>query len=137
MTDYYISGDSIIRASDRKVLTRDPLNAEFKEFLLWTLAGGVPKPPPPEPAAALTQALQAYMDARAGGYGYDDLKAVCGYLPDDPNPRFAAEGTAFRAWRSNVWTAAYEHLALVQAGEAPFPTIDEAIAMMPALVITY
>lgn len=92
-------------------------------------------PPPPSvesQVAALTTAVQAAMDAQARALGYDDIKTAITYR-GDPNPKFAAEAEAFFAWRSSVWTQAYAHLALVQAGQAPMPTVEEAIAMMPAL----
>ncbi|MBS0427615.1 MAG: hypothetical protein JSR41_10055 [Proteobacteria bacterium] len=80
--------------------------------------------------AALTAAVQIVLDAQARSFGYDDIKTAITYR-GDPNPKFAAEAEAFFAWRSAVWTQAYQHLALVQAGGAPMPTAEEAIAMMP------
>lgn len=93
-------------------------------------------PSPVDPVPVLVSALQGLMDAKARTYGYDDLKTAITYR-GDPNPRFAAEAEGFFVWRSGVWTTAYAHLARVKAGEATFPTLDEAIAMMPPLTITY
>jgi hypothetical protein len=95
-----------------------------------------PVPSAAEEATGLVSGLQALMDTRARTYGYDDLKTAITYR-GDPNPRFAAEAEGFFVWRSGVWTTAYTHLARVQAGEVDFPTLDEAIAMMPPLTITY
>jgi len=80
----------------------------------------------------LTDAVQEALDAAARSIGYDDIKTAITYRGDS-NPKFAAEAEAFFAWRSAVWTQAYAHLALVQAGQAPMPTAEEAIAMMPVL----
>lgn len=94
-----------------------------------------PEPPAPSPeemVKALTDAVQAAMDSRAQMVGYDDIKTAITYR-GDPNAKFSGEAEAFFSWRSAVWTQAYAHLALVQAGEAPMPTVEEAIAMMPAL----
>ncbi|MDR6455488.1 hypothetical protein [Variovorax paradoxus] len=91
---------------------------------------------PPDPVPSLVSGLQALMDAQAKALGYDDLKTAITYR-GDPNPKFAAEAEGFFVYRSGVWTTAYAYLARVKAGEVPFPTLDEAIAMMPALNITY
>lgn len=84
--------------------------------------------------ALLTAALQGELDARARALGYDDIKTAITYR-GDPNPKFDAEAQALFVWRSAVWTQAYALLAQVQQGQAQFPTIEEAVAMMPALVI--
>lgn len=87
-----------------------------------------------DPVAAITVALQSEMDARARVLGYDDIKTAITYR-GDPNPAFATQAEALFLWRSAVWTQAYEVLARVQQGQAEFPTVQEAIDMMPALVI--
>ena len=98
---------------------------------------GMPRevqPSPPNPVDMLTQALQAEMDAKARTLGYDDIKAAISYR-GDPNTKFATEAEALFLWRSAVWTQAYALLEQVQQGEAQFPTVQDAIDMMPALVI--
>lgn len=102
-------------------------------------AGDPREVPPVEPSPAdmvvmLTGALQSEMDTRARVRGYDDIKTAITYR-GDPNPKFAAEAEALFVWRSAVWTQAYAHLALVQMGQAELPTIEEAIEMMPPLLI--
>lgn len=91
-------------------------------------------PPPTNPVDSLTVGIQGYMDAMARSLRYDDLKTAVGYR-GDPNPKFAAEAETFFLWRSAVWTACYAYLALVQAGQKPFPTLEEAIAMLPVLTL--
>lgn len=86
----------------------------------------------PDPETTLTNALQEKMDATARSFNYDSLATAITYR-GDPNPKFAAEAEAFFQWRSAVWTTAYAVLDDVKAGKRPFPTIDEAISMMPAL----
>jgi len=88
----------------------------------------------PNPVAPLVAGLQAHMDGVARTYGYDDIKTAITYR-GDPNPKFAAEAEALFEYRSGVWTTAYAYLARVQAGEVSFPTLAEAIAMMPALTL--
>ena len=98
---------------------------------------GLPREAQPvaaDPVVVLTAALQFEMDARARALGYDDIKTAITYR-GDPNPKFAAEAQALFVWRSAVWTQAYALLDQVRQGEAKFPSIDEAIAMMPPLEI--
>jgi hypothetical protein len=94
----------------------------------------LPKASASDELAAITAALQDCMDKKAKALGYDDIKTAITYR-GDPNPKFAAEAEALFAYRSAVWTEAYSLLASVQAGTAQFPTIAEAIAMMPQLTI--
>lgn len=49
----------------------------------------------------------------------------------DPRPEWAAEGAAFTAWRSAVWSFVYDWLARVQAGNAAPP--EDAAALVAAL----
>jgi hypothetical protein len=93
-----------------------------------------PPAPSPDPIEVLTWALQAELDVGARALGYDDIKTAITYR-GDPNPKFAAEAEGLFQWRSAVWTQAYALLADVQAGQAQFPTVEAALAMMPALVI--
>lgn len=98
---------------------------------------GLPRekvPPEPDPVGILTAALQGEMDARARALGYDDIRTAITYR-GDPNPVFAAQAESLFVWRSDVWTQAYALLAQVQQGLAQFPTVEEAIAMMPVLQI--
>jgi hypothetical protein len=91
-------------------------------------------PAAPDPVAMLTVVLQDAMDEMARAHGYDDIKTAITYR-GDPNPKFAAEAEGFFMWRSAVWTQAYALLAQIQQGLAQFPTVQEAIAMMPMLQI--
>ena len=91
-------------------------------------------PAPIDPVNTLTAALQGAMDEEARMYGYDDIKTAITYR-GDPNPVFAAQAEAFFVKRSAVWTQAYALLAQVEQGLAQFPTVEEAIAMMPVLQI--
>jgi hypothetical protein len=95
------------------------------------------KPPAPvDPVPLLVQAVQAQLDATAQSYGYDDIATAITYR-GDKNPRFAAEAEGLFDLRSDAWTTAYAILAEVQSGARPFPTIPEALALLPSLNITY
>lgn len=100
-----------------------------------------PPAPAPTPEAAppteedmrqtLVDGIQSYLDDMARMLGYDDMRTAVTYADEPAVPRFQAEGQALRAWRSLVWAACYEHLALVQAGTAELPTLEQAIEMLP------
>ncbi|MDM0097539.1 hypothetical protein QTI51_09640 [Variovorax sp. J22G73] len=90
--------------------------------------------PPVDPTPALVAAVQTALDDGARSRNYDDIATAITYR-GDPNPKFAAEAEVFFAWRSAAWTKAYEILAEVQTGNREFPTIPEALALLPALVL--
>lgn len=135
MTYKLTNHTSILRLSDSACLPADHGNQDYLDYLKWLDEGNVPEPadqPVIDPIGALTDALQAYMDAQAKDRGYDDLKTAITYR-GDPNPRFAAEAEGFFLWRSAIWTTAYEMLG---RGEIP-ESIEDAIALMPTLNIEY
>ena len=94
-----------------------------------------PTPTIEEMIAANTAAIQKELDRQAQAKGYDNIVSACSYAAQEGGAPFQAEGAAFLAWRSAVWTHAYAVLAQVQAGELPMPTPQEAVAQMPALVL--
>lgn len=82
-----------------------------------------------EQAAALKAAtamaiafVQQRLDALAQSWGYDDIKSGCTYA-GDPYPRFNAEGTAMRNWRSATWAAVDAHRDAA--------SMDELIGYLP------
>lgn len=64
-------------------------------------------------------------------YGYDNIVSAASYA-GDKNPKFNAEGTAARAWRSDCFIALYAALP-TYAAMAPdqWPTMDYIIANLP------
>jgi len=102
----------------------------------WDGSQWVPPPAPTpeeilhEQMRALEAAVQAHIDAtaRARGYRHGDSAALHAL---DPRPEWAAEGAAFTAWRSAVWSFVYDWLARVQAGNAAPP--EDAAALVAAL----
>jgi hypothetical protein len=85
---------------------------------------------PEEITARLTRAVDNYLNDTAKSYGYDDIRSMVSYK-DDPNPKFDAEGTAAKFWRSAVFTYCIEVIAAVQAGTRDIPTEAELIAELP------
>ena len=101
--------------------------------------------PPPEPTQEeiaeqiqqeFTNAIQSYLDTKAQELNYDSCLSVCSYV-DTGVAKFDAEGKAFRAWRSAVWTKGYEILDKVLAGKRKLPTKEELISELPELIIDY
>lgn len=92
-----------------------------------------PAPSPEALIAAVTVAIQAELDRQAKLKSYDDIVSACSYAAQEVGAPFQAEGAAFLAWRSAVWTQAYAVLADVVAGTVPMPTPAEAVAQMPTL----
>lgn len=101
--------------------------------------GGDPQPTPEEQQAALmkamTDAVQAHMDAKARAKGYDNLLSAVTYAEEPTVPKFQAEGVAFRAWRSAVWAYCYEQLDAVLSGQRETPTVEQLISELPPLVL--
>jgi hypothetical protein len=118
-----------------------PAGAEARwdgtHWQVFTYPAPTPEPPPPEPTpeeirAALAAAVQANLDGLARSWGYDGIASAVTYAGEPAVPRFAAEGAALRAWRSQVWAACYEVLAEVQAETRPIPTEEELLGDLPA-----
>jgi hypothetical protein len=118
---------SILRQSDGASIPADPLNADYRDYLAWVESGNTPAPyvPPALTVADYIAATQAHLDAHAQAWGYDDLKSACTYV-GDPYPRFNAEGTVLRNWRSDVWA----FLDTVVIPEV-LPTVEEFLALLP------
>lgn len=86
---------------------------------------------PPPTAADYSRALRIMLDAKAQERQYDGILTAVTYL-DDPNPAYAAEAAALKAWRSAVWTYSLAALANVQAGTRDAPTVEDFLAEVTA-----
>lgn len=78
-------------------------------------------------------AIQAKVDATAQARSYDSGITCASYV-GSTNADWAAEASAFVAWRDAVWMHAYTELAQVEAGLRPRPTIPQIIAELPAII---
>lgn len=79
------------------------------------------------------RAIQAHVDSAAQARSYDSGITCASYLGSTV-PAWAAEASAFVAWRDAVWAYAYTELAKVEAGEREQPTVTEIIGELPAMV---
>jgi hypothetical protein len=81
---------------------------------------------------ALTDAIQARLDAFAGTRGYDGILSAATYAASAV-PKFRAEGQYAVEARDLTWARAYEVLEAVLSGIRPMPTTEEVFAELPAL----
>lgn len=84
--------------------------------------------------AALTAAVQGYLDGKARELGYDSVFTACTYADEPLVPKFQAEGLAFRGWRSKVWASCESIMQSILDGARGVPTPAELIAELPAFV---
>lgn len=96
----------------------------------------VPPPPePPTPEQVIEQfrvAIQAHVDATAQSRRYDNGISLASYV-NSTVPQWAAEATAFVAWRDAVWAYSYAELDKVLNEEREQPTVEDFLAELPAI----
>jgi hypothetical protein len=80
--------------------------------------------------ARITAAIDAHVEAQARALGYNSAAHLASYTASTV-PGWAAEATAFVAWRDAVWIAAYG-LQDDHARAGTLPTPDAAVAALPA-----
>ncbi|MEN1835479.1 hypothetical protein AAIM60_21605 [Pseudomonas lijiangensis] len=83
----------------------------------------------------LRNGIQNHMDTVAEAAGYDDIRSAITYADEPSEPRFQAEGQAFRAWRSLVWAYCYKQIDAVKANARDIPALEELIYELPALAL--
>lgn len=97
------------------------------------LAAIAPKPPTiQEQKDAISNAIQKMLDDKAKSLRYDSIlsaRSYAGYV----NP-FQAEALKLADWAANCWATAGSIEAQVNAGTMIMPTVDQALAMMPAYI---
>ena len=81
----------------------------------------------------LTSFVQSHLDLTARAYGYDDIRAAVSYADEPAVPKFQAEGSAMRAWRSLVWAHCNQVLMDVQSGQREPPTPEQLLAELPSV----
>ena len=81
--------------------------------------------------AALTQAVQSYLDSKAQERNYDNIHTACTYI-NSSDPIFASEASALLLWRDKVWRECYSILDDVKAGRKPIPSVSELLAELPS-----
>lgn len=77
-------------------------------------------------------AVQRRLDDFAATREYDGILSACTYVPST-DAKFAGEGQYCVNARDAHWAKCYEIMGAYQAGLRPLPTVEEALAEMPAL----
>lgn len=77
-------------------------------------------------------AIQAHVDAAAQARRYDGGVSLASYVASS-NPAWAAEATAFVAWRDAVWAYAYAELDKVLAGQREQPGVEVFLGELPVI----
>lgn len=110
----------------------------------WVLRD-IPQPPappapapPPEPVPltpeqqmeALDDLLENLLDDIARSQGFRSMDRAVSYR-GDPNPVTDAKAQALFLYRSEFWARCDQEKALILAGDAEIPTLEEAKAMLP------
>lgn len=86
--------------------------------------------PPEAQANQMSGWVKQLLDTTAKDSGYDNMATAVGYV-GDPNPVWAADAEALRAYRSAVWSAALPQINNVKAGTSVIPLRSLFIAMLP------
>jgi hypothetical protein len=79
------------------------------------------------------QAVEAHVEATVAERGYSSGASCAGYL-NSTIPSWAAEATAFIAWRDAVWAHVFAQMTLVEAGDREEPTVEALVAELPPIV---
>jgi hypothetical protein len=82
--------------------------------------------------ARFQAAIEAHVNVTAHARGYHSDVSLASHVASTI-PAWAAEATAFIAWRDAVWLHVFAQLALVESGDREEPTIDGLIAELPAI----
>lgn len=77
-------------------------------------------------------AIQVHIDATAQSRNYDSGNSLASYTAST-NEAWAAEASAFVAWRDAVWAYAYAELDKVETHQRAVPTVEEFIGELPSI----
>ena len=101
----------------------------------WEAGGNATPAYDPQPPTAddYRLAIQNLIDSHAQSRRYDNGNSLATYV-SSTIPQWAAEATAFVAWRDAVWAYAYAELDKVLAGEREQPSVEDFIGELPQIV---
>ncbi|WP_324730965.1 hypothetical protein [Pseudomonas paeninsulae] len=144
MTTYQLTGEGyVIRdGSDHVPIADTPDypndSPDYRAYLDWLASGNTPTAVEiatqlERAEAALTQAVQAYMDTIARSHGYDGILSLCSYATSSV-AQFAAEGQAGVVWRDGCWSVGHQIADDVRAGLRPTPTLAQVFDELPSMV---
>lgn len=82
--------------------------------------------------ARFETAIQGHIDTIAQSRRYRDGFALAGYVASTV-PQYAAEATAFVAWRDAVWLYAYGELDKALNGQREIPSVEDFMEELPLI----
>lgn len=89
---------------------------------------------PPPTVDDLRRAVDWHVEQTARARQYNNAASCASYVTSSVSA-WAAEATAFVAWRDAVWVFVFQKFAEVQAGTTPYPeTTDVLVNALPAMV---
>lgn len=112
--DVYISyADYITRIEDGATIPLDEANSDYQTYLAWVANGNQPSVSPArsfdEFVAHVSSMAGAWMDGWVHAqFNYDTIVSCVSY-EGDANATYAAQATAAKAWRSDVYTRLYDN----------------------------
>lgn len=89
-------------------------------------------PPPVLTADDYRREIQSLIDTKAQEKDYDSGATLASYV-SSTIPQWAAEASAFVAWRDAVWLHALTELDKVQSGARSQPTIENFLTELPTM----
>lgn len=132
-----IDDNRVFYIPERATITLPAAESYGFAYEAWLAAGNTPLPvdaeTPQQAFARLQDVVQKRLDEWARERGYESILSLCTYATSTV-PQFQVEGQRGVEVRDECWTFGYSLLAQVEAGQAPIPSEEELLQMLPRMV---